>query len=257
MKPKVVDERLSRISTMWTLVFQAHAGPTDAITAAQNELMRRYGGAVYRYLLGALRDPDAAADLSQEFALRFVRGDFRRADPERGRFRDYLRVSLSRLVSEHHRRRKRRPILLSPDAPEPAVEDPSLDADEAFIASWREELLERAWQGLSEANAAYHAVLLYRIDHSEASSAQMAEQLSERLQKTVNAAWVRKTLQRAHEKIADLLVEEVARSLGTGELGPVSEELQALDLLKYCRSALERRRPSKPSGGASLTGDKG
>lgn len=236
------DERLSRISTQWTLIFQAHAGKQDAAAAAQNALMQRYGGAVHRYLIGALRDADAAAELSQEFALRFIRGDFRRADPERGRFRDYVRVSLSRLVSEHHRARKRQPVLLAPDAPEPAMEDSSFDADCAFLASWREELLERTWQALAEANAPYHAVLVHRIDNPDSSSAQMAGQLAGRLGKDVNAAWVRKTLQRAHDKFADLLLDEVARSLGTGAPEPLRDELQELDLLKYCGSALGRRR---------------
>ncbi len=242
MEPRVLDERLSRISTMWTLVVQAHTGTADAVAVAQNELMQRYGGAIYRYLLGALRDADAAAELSQEFALRFVRGNFHRASPERGRFRDYVRASLSRLVSEYHRQRRRRPVLLSPDAPVPAFEDSSADGDSAFLASWRAELLERTWQAISEANAAYHAVLLCRIDNPEAASAAMAEWLSERLKKTVNAAWVRKTLQRAHEKFADLLVDEVARSLGASESEAIAEELRTLDLLKYCRSAMQRRR---------------
>ena len=78
-----LDDRLSRISTMWTLVLQAHGGPADAATTAQRLLMQRYCGSVYRYLLGAVRDEDAAMELFQEFALRFARGDFRRADPQR------------------------------------------------------------------------------------------------------------------------------------------------------------------------------
>jgi len=145
------------------------------------------------------------------------------------------------LVSEYHRARKRRPAPLSPDAPEPAAEDSAFDDDRAFIASWREELLERTWQALAEANPAFYTVLLHRIDHADASSAQMAEQLAARLGKAVNAAWVRKTLQRAHEKFADLLVEEVARSLETAEPEALREELEVLELLKYCGAALERR----------------
>jgi hypothetical protein len=70
----------------------------------------------------------------------------------------------------------------------------------------------------------------------------MAEQLSARLGKTVNSPWVRKTLQRARDKFADLLVEEVARSLQTTEKEALQGELKALELLKYCGSALERRR---------------
>jgi DNA-directed RNA polymerase specialized sigma24 family protein len=58
---------------------------------------------VYRYLLKALRDPEAAAEQSQEFALRFVRSDFKEADPERGRFRDFLRTVLYHLVVNYYR----------------------------------------------------------------------------------------------------------------------------------------------------------
>src|SRR5262245_58256297 len=86
--------RLSRIATLWAVVQKAHEADRDAATKAQALLCQRYAGAVYRYLLGALRDPHAAEELAQEFALRVVRGDFRRADPQRGRFRDFLRTSL-------------------------------------------------------------------------------------------------------------------------------------------------------------------
>src|SRR5262249_6627540 len=53
-----LNEHLSRISTRWSLVFEAHAGGGDAAAAALNRLMQRYSGAVARYLLGAVRDPD-------------------------------------------------------------------------------------------------------------------------------------------------------------------------------------------------------
>src|SRR5262245_47846291 len=75
------QEHLSRISTLWGLIHQAHGSGVDAATAAQRQLMQRYCGAAYHYLLGAVRDEDVAMDLFQEFALRFVRGDFLRADP--------------------------------------------------------------------------------------------------------------------------------------------------------------------------------
>src|SRR4051812_44626670 len=98
-----VRHRLSRITTLWTVLFQAHQGTARAASLAQQRLFQRYGGAVYRYLLAALRDPDAAEEVAQDFALRFVRGDFKRADPERGRFRDYLRASLIRAVRDYER----------------------------------------------------------------------------------------------------------------------------------------------------------
>ena len=76
------DERLSRIETQWTAVLRAHGPATDSARDVRDRLMLHYSGAAYRYLLGAVRDPDTAADLCQEFAVRFLRGDFRRAAPK-------------------------------------------------------------------------------------------------------------------------------------------------------------------------------
>jgi hypothetical protein len=187
-----VNERLSRISTLWSMLTQAHAGPAEQASAACQALMQRYCGAVYRYLLGAVRDP-AVADVA-------------------------------------------------PDAPEPAApRADSADSEHDFLNSWREELLERTWKVLAEVNPPYHAVLRLRVENAEMPSPQMAEQLTAQLGKALTAAWVRKTLQRAHDKYADLLLEEVAHSLPVATPEVLRQELQELDLLKYCRTALERR----------------
>ena len=52
-----LNDRLSRISTQWTMILRAHGGPGDGPDAARAELMQRYCGAVYRYLLGVVHDP--------------------------------------------------------------------------------------------------------------------------------------------------------------------------------------------------------
>jgi RNA polymerase sigma-70 factor (ECF subfamily) len=232
------SEHLSRISTLWTVVRQAHQGGTDTTAAAQAALLERYGGAVYRYLVGALRAPEMADDLFQEFALRFVRGDFRRADPGRGRFRDYVRTALIHLVNDYHRARQKWPAPLADDAPAPAE---TSDNEDAFRAGWRSELLERTWQALAEAHPAYHAVLLLRVDNPDLPSAEMAARLGLQLDKSCTAAWVRKTLQRAHTRYAELLLDEVARTLSESTPAALAAELTELDLLRYCRSVLDRR----------------
>ena len=94
MERDELDQRLSRMSTQWTMVLQAHGDEADVANAALAGLAQRYLGVVYRYLLGSVRDPDAAAELTQELALRILRGGFRHADPHRGRFRDYLEDGL-------------------------------------------------------------------------------------------------------------------------------------------------------------------
>jgi len=241
MDPQELSQRLSRISTMWTMVLQAHGEAADAVTAAQRVLVQRYGGAVYRYLLGAVRDPDAAAELSQEFALRFVRGDYRRADPGRGRFRDYLKTALIHLVTDYHRARQAWPRPLATHTPEPVTPPSGADGECDFLSQWREELLDRTWRALGETSADYRAVLLLRIENPDMPSAEMAERLGAQLGRPLTAAWVRKALQRAHAKFADLLLDEVAVSLEDATREGLEQELRELDLLKYCRSALERR----------------
>src|SRR5262249_44107132 len=90
------NARLSRIETFWPVVTKAHGSSADAAAAAR-QLVQRYAQAVYRYLLGALRDADAADELTQEFALRFMRGALHGADPARGRFRDFVKGVLFHL----------------------------------------------------------------------------------------------------------------------------------------------------------------
>jgi RNA polymerase sigma-70 factor (ECF subfamily) len=242
MARQSLNERLSRISTLWTVLFEAHRGEGETATAAQRELMQLYSGAVYRYLLGAVRDEDVAHDLAQDFAVKFLRGDFQRADPERGRFRDYLKRALIHLATDYHRAQQQWPKALPPDSPAPVALVP--DSEEEFLMSWRAELLDRTWNALADANASYHAVLLFKVENPEVPSATEAEQLAARLGKSLTADWVRKTRQRAHNKFADLLIEEVAASLGDATPAVLAQELRELDLLKYCQSALERRQTS-------------
>ena len=60
--------------------------------------------------------------------------------------------------------------------------------------------------------------------------------------KPFTAAHVRVTLQRAREKFAELLLDEVAHSLGAGTEAELVQELHAVRLLKLCAPALEKRK---------------
>src|SRR5262249_5919646 len=137
----------NQLSTRWSVIDRAHAGSHPAMASARRELLARYGGAVARYLYGAARDAAAAEELFQEFALRFLRGDFRRADPCRGRFRDFLKTALGRLVARHVARHRAAPLPLEIDVADRGAE-PADAFEGAFLHSWREELLARAWQAL-------------------------------------------------------------------------------------------------------------
>lgn len=241
MQPDELSQRLSRINTQWTLLFRAHAQSEGGAAEAQWAVLARYQRAIYRYLVGALRDADVAEELAQEFALRFLRGDFRRADPGRGRFRDYLKTALSHLVTDHHRARQRAPGNLPAEVPDVHAVSLSIDdAEKNFVEDWRTTILDRTWQVLLDFNPTYHAVLRLRIANPDMSSADMAAQLTAERGQAMSAALVRKSLQRAHEKFADLLLAEVAASLEMPTKEAIENELKELDLLRFCRSALDR-----------------
>jgi RNA polymerase sigma-70 factor (ECF subfamily) len=252
MAQEDLNQHLSQITTLWSLWCQAHQGPAEAARDAQRQLLERYGGAVRRFLGGVVRDTDLADELFQEFAFAFLHGDLRGADRQRGRLRDYVKGVLFHLVAKHHRRVGRAPGPLPDEYPEPAAGPPSLsDSDAEFLASWRDDLLARAWAGLAEcerrAGQPFHAVLSLRRDRPELRSPQLAEALAARLGRPVTAAGVRQTLHRAREKFADLLLEEVLHSLEAPTAEQLEQELIDLGLLEYCRPALERRgRKGKP-----------
>ena len=247
MEPNDLIDHLSRIRTRLTVWLAAHQGEGEAAIAARQQLVLRYYGAVYRYLLGMLHDPAVAEDLTQEFAVRLLRGDFKRFDPQRGRFRDYVKIAVRHLVMDYWKKKKksqeRKPQALEPDQAEPAVENPpAADFDQAFLEKWKEELFARTWEALetiqAESGQPYYLVLRSKTDQPEARSAQLAAQVGAQLGKPLTGEGWRQLLHRARRRFAELLVDEVARSLETAEPEQIAEELIDLGLMSYCRAAV-------------------
>lgn len=238
----VSDGRFDNLKTLWTLFQRAHGETPEVAVEARRELLLRYRGAAYRYLLAMVCNTDMADELSQEFALMFLRGDFRHAHPERGRFRYYLRSSLANLVKKHRCRAARHPESLATDPP--ARETEAAGEDPAFVSAWREGLLVHAWAELERAEqqtgAPVHTVLRFRVDHPDLTSTELAQQLSVRLGKSLRALAVRQALHRAREKFASLLVEAVGQSLHQPTREQLLDELTELNLLSYCRSVVDR-----------------
>jgi RNA polymerase sigma-70 factor (ECF subfamily) len=240
------EQHLSHIATQWSIVRRAHSDDDDRL-AAQQALLERYGGAVRRYLLASLRDADAADEVFQDFALRFVRGDFHRAHPDHGKFRSFLKTVISRMIIDYHRGRQRR-RRHEPQIPEdfPSAAAPSqavLDKDgEQFLNSWREDVLARCWDQLRRIEATsgrpLYTVLRHRVEHPHDNSQVLAEQLSVLLGRSLTAANVRVMVHRARDKFAALLLKEIADSLEDASVDLLEQELIELRLHDYCRNAL-------------------
>ncbi len=236
-------ERLSDISTIWSALREAHEGSPSAVTTAQQLLLERYRGAVFRYLRRAVDDPAAAEDLTQEFALALVRGEFRHADPERGRFRNYVKSVLFHLVSRYRKAQAKVPRPLAADSPHwESLAAPVEDADAQFNETWREELLARTWKALGDVQPTFATFLRFRAEHAEMRSPALAEALGRKLGKPLTADTVRQTLRRARAAFTGLLLAEVAHSLDAPTPADLEQELQELNLLEYCKDALKRYR---------------
>lgn len=240
------EHRISRIETLWSIVRRAHDGGSLEVQSAQQQMLDRYGGAVRRYLLGAVRNADAADELYQEFAVRFLKGDYSSADAEKGRFRSFLKTILYRLVAEHHRKKKRNAAVpFGTQMPEPA--DPSPEpTPEEFSSVWSDELLKRAWDSLQQEEESsgrpLFTIMRAKVEHADWRSQQLADYVSEQLERDISVPNVRVILHRARERFGDLLLEEVSDSLETTSPERLEEELIDLGLIEYCRPALDRRK---------------
>ena len=248
-------DHLSRISTLWTMVASAHGGDPERMRIARERFLERYSAAVYRYLLKVLGDAEAADEAFQELAVKVLEGGFRHADPQRGRFRDYLKTTVLNLVRQSRRRGARSPRLQaeldSCVEHQAAAFDPAdADLDRTFLESCRDEFLERVWLRLAEeqqqSGQPIHAVLDLRARDPALKSQQLMERLKSLgfTSGTASAAAVRKLLERARRRFAALLIEEVEQTLnGRPTREAMEAELLDLGLLQYCRSALEERYP--------------
>lgn len=238
-------EHLSRIETLWSVVRTAHGDEKDAALAAREQLFERYNGAIRRYLLAALRNEDAADEVFQEFSLRFVRGDFGNVDPSKGRFRSFLKTVVYHLLVDHQRKKKRgRREQAFADEPETDNVEPTPADDEAFIANWRDGLLDRVWSGLHQEEEAsgkpHHTLLQLRVTNTDLGSTELAAALSDKLGREIKPGNTRVMLHRARDRFGELLLAEVADTLDAATPEAFEEELIDLNLFHYCKHLLRK-----------------
>ena len=266
--PERVDH-LSDILTDWKMIRDAHcdtmaASDVGPIHSARRVLWERYQQAIRRYLMRIVNDPVAAEDLFQEFTLKMLQGGLRNADPEKGKFRKYLRTSLANMARDYYNKTKKGPNSFPEEMSDPAAggpTDPSAAADALFLEDWRDALLKASWDRLKAEEKAsgrpYMTALKLYVRHSGEGSAKLAERMSQVLDKPVTAAYFNKQVHNARKQHAFFLIDEVSRTLSEdASLGEIEEELIALGLHEYqiCKDALRdyhdilkrRKSPAEP-----------
>lgn len=235
----MANSRLSKIETQWSLVNRANEVQHGA-TVAQTELFERYSPAIKKYLLASLRNEEAASEVFQEFALRLVRGDFRNADCDKGKFRNMIKTALYRLMVDFHRRTNRRKKLGTAEQIElvPAEEDDSIT--DSFTIAWRQTMLDQAWARLEqlqhETSKPYFIILRARVDSPQLTTKQLHKHLQEEdLVEILAEGTFRVYLHRARKRFAKLLTEQVSLSVQNPTPEEVESELIDLGLHLFCR----------------------
>jgi len=231
--------RLDAISTRWSLLRQAR-GDTSSSAEARQALVLRYSPAVRRYVRAMVRNADDAEDLAQDAVLRLLSGDFAGADPQRGRFRDLLKVAVRNMVRNYWEKQKRRRTV---DLDVATLDDDREPADDPWLGSWRRSVLELAFKALQQEDRQRPGSLAYtllrmRADHPDDSSEQLAARLSKKTGTPIRADALRQKLRRARLQFADRLIAEIAGSLGDPTPERIEEELVALGLLEMVRDLL-------------------
>ncbi len=234
-----VSVNLENINTLWSLVRQAH-GETG--TDARRMLVMRYSSAIRNFVRVVVRNDDLADELAQDAIVRLLKGDFAGADPNRGRFRDLLKVAIRNMARNYWAKENRRTgvnydvDLIGTDACESKLDD-------MWAKSWRENLLRIAWAKLKEfetnqPNSSAYRVLRLRTEFPGASSQELAGRLSEEIGRRVAADTLRQQLRRARVRFAEFLVEEIADGLVQPSADLVQDELINLGLYESVRDTL-------------------
>jgi RNA polymerase sigma factor (sigma-70 family) len=235
-------QRLTEIPTEWTLVRTAHITapnglPDPASAEAMEKLIGRYHDAIARYLRLKLRDENLADEVMQEFWTKLLTHKLAGADPSKGRFRDYLRTVLHRLIIDHFRGRKIQQLppgdLLDPSRP-----------DEEFDHVWRKVVIDRVIGRLetyevSTPKNRYATVLHLRLDSPDAPIEDLAQRLSQQVGTKVSPEAFRKTLQRARAKFVELLIQELRETIHPAEPDDIEAEIFDLGLGNFYRRYTE------------------
>ncbi len=88
------------VTTRWSMVLNAKNKAAPGSKEALESLCGTYWSPIYAFVRGTGRAPPEAQDLTQDFFVRLLTKDFLRVvTPEKGRFRTFLRMALTRFLA--------------------------------------------------------------------------------------------------------------------------------------------------------------
>lgn len=235
-----VTGRIDMINTRWSLIRMAHGQQTGTVEARKS-LVMRYSSAIRKYLGAVTRNAEEADDLAQDVVVRMLNGDFAGADPNRGRFRDFLKTCIRNMARNYWSKKSRRKTA-NLDIDLLPLEDDSAESD-PWIDAWQNNLLNLVWGELehyqnTHTGSVAHSVLRLRVDFPDDSSEELADRLSAKIGKPVRADAARQQLKRARKRFAEMLIRQIADVVDNPTPERVEDELQAIGLYDQVREYL-------------------
>jgi RNA polymerase sigma factor (sigma-70 family) len=240
--------RLDAMTTRWSLVRRAHGQSLNSAGQARSELVLRYSAAIRSYVRAMVRDDEQGDELAQDAVVRLLSGDFAGADPNRGRFRDLLKVAVRNMTRNYWSKQQRR---RSVDLDLNLVGETEEETE--WVTGWRQNALDLAWSALesferSQPTSSAYSILRLRTQFPDATSDELAKKLTARTGQPVSAEAARQKLRRARVKFAELLIDEIADGLDDNSPDRIEDELLSLELFDYVRDLLpsdwkQRRMP--------------
>lgn len=233
--------RLDMIETEWTMLRKAHQGTVNTGSGARNTIVLRYATAIRSYVHAITRNDTDADELSQEVIIRLLNGDFAGADPNRGRFRDLLKVAVKNMTRNHWAKQNRRKTVeFDVELSEGIEEGGVSESDATWTESWQNNILEIAWSRLESFQAQNEGCVLFsalhlRSEHADADSPALAAMVSREHDREISAATFRQHLRRARIRFAEYVVEEVANGIDSTKPERIQEELIAVGLYEHVK----------------------
>lgn len=236
-------ERIRFETTQWSLV--SAAGEDEEKRDALEGLYRSYCSPVYSFIRRRGYSRQDAQDLTQDFFIHLVeKNAFRRADPNRGKFRTFLLGSLENVLQDAFRRARAEKrggqadvVFLDDETAEAHYQlaDPGLTAEQVFDARWAGTLIEGAVAALkTEMERAgkrglFDQLLGFVVGSEETSYSEVAQRIG------LTVAATKAAIYRLRERYRELLRAEVART--------VSSSADFDDEIHDLRNSLMSRRP--------------
>jgi RNA polymerase sigma-70 factor (ECF subfamily) len=230
--------RSSFATTHWSLILAAKGRDTPEADEALAALCATYWYPLYAFIRRRGRDPDRAADLTQEFFTRLLEKDYLRSvDPSKGRFRAFLLAACKHFLANEFDREiaqkrggGRGPVSIDRrDAEGRYLAEPSheLTPERLYERRWALTLLGQAldrlgWEFHRSGKGALYDRLKVILTGAEGAVSYV--QIGAALGMTEGA--VKKAAQRLRQRYRAILRERIAETVA--DPGQVEDEIRTL-----------------------------